>query len=42
MVKLIRNKPWYTKLITSLLLAVALSIFGGQKVQARVVDEPVI
>lgn len=39
---MVRRRNWYTRLVTSLLLAVALSIFGGQKVQARVVDEPVI
>ena len=39
---MVRRKNWYTRLVTSLLLAVVLSIFGGKLVQARVVDEPVI
>ena len=39
---MIKRRKWYTRLLTGLLLAVALSIFGGHKVQARIVDEPVI
>lgn len=42
MVKLIRNKAWYTRLISGLLIALGLGLFGGQKAQARVVDEAVI
>ncbi len=39
---MIKRRKWYTRLLTGLLLAVALSIFGGYKVQAKVVDEPKI
>lgn len=37
---MIRNKVWYTRLISGLLIALGLGLFGGQKVQAKVVEEP--
>lgn len=39
---MIRNKVWYTRLISGLLIALGLGLFGGQKVQAKVVEEPII
>lgn len=39
---MLKRRHWYTKLISGLLIALGLGLFGGQKVQARVVEEPVI
>ena len=39
---MVKRKSWYTKLIGSLLLGICLSLFGGNLVQARVVNEPKI
>ena len=39
---MLKRRRWYTKLISGLLITLGLGLFGGQKVQARVVEEPVI
>ena len=39
---MLRWREWYTRFISGLLIALGLGLFGGQKVQARVVEEPVI
>ena len=39
---MLRRRRWYTRLISGLLIALGLGLFGGQKAQARVVDEAVI
>ena len=39
---MIRNKVWYTRLISGLLITLGLGLFSGQKVGAKIVDEPVI
>jgi N-acetylmuramoyl-L-alanine amidase len=39
---MVKRKRWYTKLIGSLLLGICLSLFGGNLVQAKVVNEPKI
>ena len=37
---MIRRRKWYVRLISSLLITLGLSLFGGFNVQAKVVDEP--
>lgn len=37
---MIRRRKWYVGLISSLLITLSLSLFGGFNVQAKVVDEP--
>ena len=39
---MLRRRRWYTRLISGLLITLGLGLFGGQKAQARVVDEAVI
>ena len=39
---MLRRRKWYTRLISGLLITLGLGLFGGQKAQARVVDEAVI
>ena len=39
---MLRRRRWYTRLISGLLIALGLGLFGGQKAQARVVEEPKI
>ena len=39
---MIKRKRWYTKLIGSILLGICLSLFGGNSVHAKVVNEPKI
>ena len=39
---MLRRRRWYTRLISGLLITLGLGLFGGQKAQARVVDETVI
>ena len=39
---MLKRRKWYTRLISGLLIALGLGLFGGQKAQARVVDEAVI
>lgn len=39
---MLRRRHWYTKILLILTLTLGLGLFGGQKVQAKVVDEPVI
>ena len=39
---MVKRKSWYTKLIGSILLGICLSLFGGNLVQAKVVNEPKI
>ena len=39
---MLRRRRWYTRLISGLLITLGLGLFGGQKPQARVVEEPVI
>lgn len=39
---MLKRRRWYTKLISGLLIALGLGLFGGQKVQAKVVEEPII
>ena len=36
---MLKRRKWYTRLISGLLIALGLGLFGGQKAQARVVDE---
>lgn len=37
---MLKRRKWYTRLISGLLIALGLGLFGGQKVQAKVVEEP--
>ena len=37
---MLKRRKWYTRLISGLLIALGLGLFGGQKAQARVVEEP--
>lgn len=39
---MLKRRKWYTRLISGLLIALGLGLFGGQKAQARVVEEPKI
>ena len=39
---MLRRRRWYTRLISGLLITLGLGLFGGQKAQARVVEEPKI
>lgn len=39
---MLKRRKWYTRLISGLLIALGLGLFGGQKVQAKVVEEPII
>lgn len=39
---MLKRRYWYTRLISGLLIALGLGLFGGQKVQAKVVEEPKI
>ena len=39
---MLKRRKWYTRLIIGLLIALGLGLFGGQKVQAKVVEEPKI
>ena len=39
---MVRRRHWYTKLIGSILLGICLSLFGGNSVHAKVVNEPKI
>lgn len=37
---MLKRRKWYTRLISGLLITLGLGLFGGQKPQARVVEEP--
>ena len=39
---MLKRRRWYTRLISGLLITLGLGLFGGQKAQARVVEEPKI
>ena len=39
---MLKRRKWYTRLISGLLITLGLGLFGGQKVQAKVVEEPKI
>lgn len=39
---MLKRRKWYTKILLILTLALGLGLFGGQKVQAKVVEEPII
>ena len=39
---MLKRRKWYTRLISGLLITLGLGLFGGQKAQARVVEEPKI
>ena len=39
---MLRRRRWYTRLISGLLITLGLGLFGGQKAQARVVEDPKI
>lgn len=39
---MLKRRHWYTKILLILTLTLGLGLFGGQKVGAKIVDEPVI
>lgn len=39
---MVKRRKWYVQLLGGLLLSIVFGIFGGQRVQAKVVDEPKI
>lgn len=39
---MLKRRHWYTKILLILTLTLGLGLFGGQKVQAKVVEEPII
>lgn len=39
---MLKRRPWYAKILLILTLTLGLSLFSGQKVGAKIVDEPII